>query len=126
MCGIVGAYAPQGLLPSTELFSKALDRMCRRGPDDAGIWSDSQLRLGQRRPAVLDLTESGHQPMNSADQRFVVAFNGEIYSRSTGRKAALLQLGGWNIFIRVAPRRSGGYPQRGAPGDQSGCAARLP
>jgi asparagine synthase (glutamine-hydrolysing) len=94
MCGIVGAYAPQGLLPGTELFSKAMDRMRRRGPDDAGIWSDSQVRLGYRRLAVLDLTEAGHQPMQSADQRFVVVFNGEIYNHLELRDR-LTPLEGW-------------------------------
>lgn len=79
MYGIVGAYAPQGLLPGTELFTKAMDRMRRRGPDDAGIWCDSQIRLVCRRLAVLDLTGFGHQPMESAEKRFVV-FNGRIFN----------------------------------------------
>jgi asparagine synthase (glutamine-hydrolysing) len=86
MCGIVGAYAPHGLLPDIERFSKAMDRMRRRGPDDAGMWSDLQVRLGHRRLAVVDLTQSGHQPMQSSDQRYVVTFNGEIYNHLDLRK----------------------------------------
>jgi asparagine synthase (glutamine-hydrolysing) len=94
MCGIVGAYARHGLLPDTELFTKAMDRMRRRGPDDAGIWSDTQVRLGHRRLAVVDLGASGHQPMESADRRFVVVFNGEIYNHLELRHR-LEPPGGW-------------------------------
>src|SRR5579859_1676372 len=56
--------------------------MRHRGPDDQGSWTDDQvpLALGQRRLAIVDLSSEGHQPMCSADQRYVLVFNGEIYN----------------------------------------------
>ena len=53
-----------------------------RGPDDQGAWADGKvpLALGHRRLAILDLTREGHQPMRSADGRYVLSFNGEIYN----------------------------------------------
>ena len=50
------------------------DAIVHRGPDDRGTWVDEAagLALGFRRLAVLDLSPSGHQPMLSRDERFVV------------------------------------------------------
>ena len=71
-----------------------MDRLRRRGPDDAGTWSSSVVRLGHRRLAVVDLSPSGHQPMVSADGRFVIVFNGEIYNHAELRPQ-LTPPGGW-------------------------------
>lgn len=58
-----------------------------RGPDDAGLWCDpaSGIALGHRRLSILDLSPLGHQPMFSADGRYVLAYNGEIYNFQTLR-----------------------------------------
>jgi asparagine synthase (glutamine-hydrolysing) len=94
MCGIVGVFANKGELPSIEQLSHAIRRMRQRGPDDNGIWSGKQIRLGHARLAVMDVTESGKQPMLSADGRFITVFNGEIYNHLELRKA-LAPPGAW-------------------------------
>lgn len=85
MCGFTGLW--QSCTPlSEEYLRQSVTRMTRtlsrRGPDDAGIWTDwtNGLALGHRRLAVLDLSSAGKQPMVSASGRFVIAFNGEIYN----------------------------------------------
>jgi len=59
-----------------------VDAIFLRGPDDTGEWTDSQklLHIGHRRLSILDLSPAGHQPMHSACERYVIAFNGEIYN----------------------------------------------
>jgi asparagine synthase (glutamine-hydrolysing) len=56
--------------------------LAHRGPDDAGQWIDpaSGVALGHRRLAVLDLSQAGHQPMVSAQGRYVLTYNGELYN----------------------------------------------
>ena len=56
--------------------------LVHRGPDDAGLWSDSESRvcLGFRRLAIMDISYAGHQPMLSPSHRYVTVMNGEIYN----------------------------------------------
>src|SRR5580698_5562480 len=85
MCGIAGFWDSSGRAAKAELQQTAL-RMAaalqHRGPDDQGMWADEKagLGLGHRRLAILDLSSEGHQPMLSADKRYVLVFNGEIYN----------------------------------------------
>ncbi|HYE86941.1 MAG TPA: asparagine synthase (glutamine-hydrolyzing), partial [Vicinamibacterales bacterium] len=57
-------------------------QLVHRGPDDGGEWvsADGRAGLANRRLAIIDLSPAGHQPMLSADQRYAIAFNGEIYN----------------------------------------------
>lgn len=80
MCGILGMFCPGGIDPDQTTFRRALSRLERRGPDDSGMWQDGHARLGHRRLAIVDLSPAGHQPMVSADRRYVIVFNGEIYN----------------------------------------------
>lgn len=58
------------------------DAIAHRGPDDAGVWCDTDVgaALAHRRLSIIDLTPSGAQPMISQDGRWVVSYNGEIYN----------------------------------------------
>jgi asparagine synthase (glutamine-hydrolysing) len=60
--------------------------IAHRGPDDAASWADRSIALGFRRLAIIDLSAAGRQPMASADGRYVVVYNGEIYNHHTLRE----------------------------------------
>lgn len=80
MCGIAGFINKE--VDAVAAISNMNAQMQHRGPDSGGYWTDenSGLTLGHRRLAILDLTESGAQPMHSADKRYVMVYNGEIYN----------------------------------------------
>ncbi len=80
MCGIVGIVKFKNAQPFK--IKRSLDKLAHRGPDDFGLFeSDSgRIVLGQRRLSIIDLSAMGHQPMLSADGRFVIVFNGELYN----------------------------------------------
>lgn len=81
MCGIAGFWSL-----SRESDPVIAERMARciesRGPDDAGVWTDSAagLVLAHRRLSILDLSHAGHQPMVSPCGRYALVYNGEIYN----------------------------------------------
>ncbi len=64
------------------------DTMTSGGPDDAGLYVDraSGLALGHRRLSIIDLTETGHQPMSTPDERYTLTYNGEVYNYRELRK----------------------------------------
>lgn len=78
MCGLAGVF---GRVADTEITA-AVRALAHRGPDDQGLWSDPAIpaTLGHRRLSILDLSSAGHQPFASADGRFHLVFNGEIYN----------------------------------------------
>lgn len=94
MCGIVGFLRHADNRPSPERFAEALASLENRGPDASGTWTDERVQLGHRRLSIVDLTDAGAQPMLSADGRYVVTFNGEIYNHLALR-AELDPPGGW-------------------------------
>jgi asparagine synthase (glutamine-hydrolysing) len=84
MCGITGFISnkPASSQEMGEMCGRMTDTLRLRGPDDAGIWTDSDagIALGHRRLSILDLSPLGKQPMISADGRYVIVFNGEVYN----------------------------------------------
>jgi asparagine synthase (glutamine-hydrolysing) len=77
MCGILGVVG--GLPKQKEVFEKALATMIHRGPDDEGIYLDSEIIVGMRRLSIIDI-KNGAQPSYSPDRQIVTVFNGEIYN----------------------------------------------
>ncbi|HEY4857253.1 MAG TPA: asparagine synthetase B, partial [Xanthobacteraceae bacterium] len=85
MCGISGMIDWRATTSADELraIGEGMNEILRhRGPDDGKVWIDAQggVVLGQRRLAIIDLSSGGAQPMHSADRRYVITFNGEIYN----------------------------------------------
>jgi asparagine synthase (glutamine-hydrolysing) len=81
MCGIVGCLAlALEAEPDSSWVATATERISHRGPDDEGFYTDNDVALGYKRLAIIDLSQAGHQPMQSADGRYWMVFNGEIYN----------------------------------------------
>lgn len=77
MCGILFSTASQ---VDNERFQRALDVMAYRGPDASQVLQHNHLQLGHRRLAIMDLDSRANQPFLSADKRYAIIFNGEIYN----------------------------------------------
>ncbi len=75
MCGIAG-----GIGLANWDSNKILSFISHRGPDSSGFYKEDYLFLGHTRLSIQDLSENGNQPMFSADGRYVIIFNGEIYN----------------------------------------------
>ncbi len=106
MCGIYGRVTvPAAGALSPELCRRQTDSLRHRGPDAGGYllaesrtgacslhregasqtsaWSRPSgwdLFLGHRRLAILDLSDAAAQPMEAAQGRYWITFNGEIYN----------------------------------------------
>jgi asparagine synthase (glutamine-hydrolysing) len=81
MCGIAGVfYAGDGFFDSDEALVEAVSLIRYRGPDDQGVSVNQNAAFAHVRLSILDLSESGRQPMMDADGSFVIAYNGETYN----------------------------------------------
>jgi asparagine synthase (glutamine-hydrolysing) len=80
MCGIAAMIAVGGGRADAQVVEAMTQSIRHRGPDDAGSYVCGPVGFGFRRLAILDLTPTGHQPMQSLDGRLVLMFNGEIYN----------------------------------------------
>jgi asparagine synthase (glutamine-hydrolysing) len=83
MCGIAGIIS----LEPEKRIAAMLRTIEHRGRDDEGVWTSEAIDdtgrracLGHRRLAIIDTSSAGHQPMISADGRYVLTFGGEIYN----------------------------------------------
>ncbi len=75
MCGIYGVINKK---TDRELAVRCLDTLTHRGPDGSGLWQEGGVTLGHRRLSILDLSDTGSQPMPYADGEST------ILSRSAG------------------------------------------
>lgn len=83
MCGILGSV-------DLQISDVDLNLIFHRGPDSGALemynFNNSRVYFGHRRLAIVDLSPSGNQPMKTADAKFALIFNGEIYNHLELRK----------------------------------------
>src|SRR5437016_10458089 len=85
MCGICGVWGMDNPSPVERMVAA----MRHRGPDDRGVYRDSNLSLGMTRLAIIDTSTGGHQPMHNRDGSITIVYNGETYNFQSER--ALLE-----------------------------------
>ena len=88
MCRIAGIWKSNICPDLEDVCIRMRDCMTRGGPDHAGIFLEDQtaLALGHRRLSIIDLSETGNQPMRTSDGRYILTYNGEVYNYKEIRK----------------------------------------
>lgn len=76
MCGICGIYG----IEDRDSVQRMVSLLRHRGPDDSGIYTDTNISLGHARLSIIDLSERGRQPMCNEDGSIWLIVNGEIYN----------------------------------------------
>jgi len=79
MCGINLVLHRDGKTASDAMLEKMNHAIAHRGPDGSGIKIFEHMGLGHTRLSIVDVA-GGAQPMATANQRFHISFNGEIYN----------------------------------------------
>ncbi|MDR2761091.1 MAG: asparagine synthase (glutamine-hydrolyzing) [Planctomycetaceae bacterium] len=91
MCGICGAvWSEFGKPIELSSLDAMTDILTHRGPNDRGTYLSCGVALGHRRLSILDLTQSGHQPMHNGSETIYIVFNGEIYNFESLRRDLIL------------------------------------
>ncbi|MFI2376982.1 N-acetylglutaminylglutamine amidotransferase [Streptomyces sp. NPDC018964] len=80
MCGLCGEIRFDGGQPDIAALERTTDRLAPRGPDGRGLWSQGPVALGHRRLKIIDLSDSGAQPMTDPRARLAGVFNGCVYN----------------------------------------------
>ncbi|NND77601.1 MAG: asparagine synthase (glutamine-hydrolyzing) [Flavobacteriales bacterium] len=80
MCGINGLFGLEKIERPQETVQKMNACLTHRGPDADGLYADEHVVLGHKRLSIIDLDEKANQPMTSANGRFVLVYNGELYN----------------------------------------------
>ena len=73
-------YKPRWKKADSTRLKQMTDVIAHRGPDGQGQWVEDNIALGHRRLSIIDLSSDGAQPMVSAERRWVLTYNGEIYN----------------------------------------------
>lgn len=90
MCGFTGFL--DAIEEKEQVLEDMMNTIIHRGPDSAGSFIDESAALGFRRLSIIDISESGNQPLYNEDRTKVLTFNGEIYNYQELRKE-LIALG---------------------------------
>ena len=81
MCGIAGILSHNlASHRSSALCESMITTLSHRGPDHRDVWTNEGVGLAHSRLSILDLSESGHQPMSDQSGRWTIVFNGEVYN----------------------------------------------
>lgn len=90
MCGILGIFEPNKELNADSRMAAGMQALAHRGPDarvsETYLINNSVVHFGHTRLSIIDLTDSGRQPMHGGDGRYSIVFNGEIYNYKELRK----------------------------------------
>ena len=94
MCGFTGFV---GAVENREqVLESMMNRIVHRGPDSSGSFVDEEAALGFRRLSIIDITETGDQPLYNEDKTKVLTFNGDIYNYQELREE-LIEAG--HVFV---------------------------
>ncbi len=80
MCGIGGEWRRDGRRADVSDVEPMLACLEPRGPDAGGTWTDGAAALAHRRLKIIDLSDTGAQPMVDDELGLVLVFNGCIYN----------------------------------------------
>jgi asparagine synthase (glutamine-hydrolysing) len=104
MCGFVGFFNP-----GSRRKNKALEKTCtdmvaylrHRGPDASGLYYDGICCLAHQRLSIIDLTDSGKQPMSNENRTVWIAYNGETYNFLDIKRSFRLEENGHTFTSRT-------------------------
>ncbi|GAB1642020.1 N-acetylglutaminylglutamine amidotransferase [Krasilnikovia sp. MM14-A1259] len=80
MCGIGGELRFDGHAADDATVRRMLPALASRGPDGEGVWQRGPVAFGHRRLKIIDLSETGAQPMTDEQLGLTLVFNGCIYN----------------------------------------------
>ncbi len=89
MCGINILLGVQNQQQASSIIAAMNNCMAHRGPDNDGIYTDTNVALGHRRLSIIDLSAAGNQPMSGAEGRYQIVYNGEFYNYREVKKQLL-------------------------------------
>ncbi|CAK8717249.1 hypothetical protein GKODMF_08840 [Candidatus Electrothrix gigas] len=78
ICGIIDFRTSYAIDPA--LLARIIATLNHRGPDRNDVWTSGPASLGHARLSIIDLSDSGNQPMHSPCGRYVIVYNGEVYN----------------------------------------------
>ena len=87
MCGLCGFTGE--VIDRDAVIQSMTDVITHRGPDSRGVYTDEDIAMGFRRLSIIDLSETGDQPIYNEDRTLVLMFNGEIYNYQQLREILL-------------------------------------
>lgn len=80
MCGIAGIFHRRGKPAQQAALAPMVSAIAHRGPDGDGHYNAGPVALGHRRLSIIDLSQASSQPFHSADGRYHLTYNGELYN----------------------------------------------